>query len=233
MKASSSGPHTYKRLDGELSQLRLLLTTMGHEVHRQLKDALTAFKTGNHELAREVMSRDSEVDRLEVETDREILDLLARNSPFGSDLREAITVSKSVSELEKIGDEATRIARLVIMDNSGERPGPQSPEQILEIEKVAGMVLSHYESAFGLFEAWDEDQAHQIIEGYRLMNGLFEFGFRRTVNHIKTGHLPVDQGLNLALLSMSLERIAHHSVNLAEYGIYEVTGIDLRHREKT
>jgi len=231
MKEISPPPHTYKRLDGELSHLRLLMTTMGHEVYGQLKQALTAFKTGNHELAREVKSRDDKVDQLEVETDREILDLLARNSPFGSDLREALTVLKSVGELEKIGDEATRIASLVLLENNVEQLGALNTEQIREIEKVAGMVLSHYESAFGLFENWDEHQAQQIIEGYRLMNGLFELGLTRTVAHMKAGHLSVDQGILLALLSRSLERIAHHSVNLAEYGIYEVTGIDLRHKE--
>lgn len=231
MKELSPAPHTYKRLDGELTHLRLLMTTMGHEVHGQLQQALTAFKTANPALAQEVMNRDDQVDRLEVETDREILDLLARNSPLGSDLRAALTVLKSVGELEKIGDEATRIASLVLLENNVEQLGALNTEQIWEIEKVAGMVLSHYASAFALFENWDEHQAQQIIEGYRLMNGLFELGLTRTVTHMKTGHLSVDQGILLALLSRSLERIAHHSVNLAEYGIYEVTGIDLRHKE--
>ncbi|MFM8444217.1 MAG: PhoU domain-containing protein [Methylococcus sp.] len=64
MKELSSTPHTYKRLDGEFAHLRLLMTTMGHEVHRQFKDALTAFKTGDSALAREVMLRDNQVDQL-------------------------------------------------------------------------------------------------------------------------------------------------------------------------
>lgn len=230
MKELSSTPHTYKRLDGEFAHLRLLMTTMGHEVHRQLKDALTAFKTGDSALAREVMLRDNQVDQLEVQTDREILDLLARNYPLGSDLREAVTVLKSVGELEKIGDEATRIASLIRLENNSEKLGAFKSEQIWEMEKVAGMVISHFEAAFGLFESWDEHQARQIIEGYRLMNGLFELGITRTVDQMKSGHLSIDQGMLLALLSRSLERIAHHSVNLAEYGIYEVTGIDLRHQ---
>lgn len=154
--------------------------------------------------------------------------MLARNYPLGSDLREAVTVLKSVGELEKIGDEATRIASLIRLENNSEKLGAFKSEQIWEMEKVAGMVISHFEAAFGLFESWDEHQARQIIEGYRLMNGLFELGITRTVDQMKSGHLSIDQGMLLALLSRSLERIAHHSVNLAEYGIYEVTGIDLR-----
>ena len=219
--------HTFKRFDGELSHLQGLVLEMGDLVHRQIEDALTAFKTQNLELAQTVMGRDIHIDHLEVEADAEIINIIARHCPVGSDLRVVIAVSKSVSDLEKIGDEAVRIASL-LMQLNGSLGGTLNPDLIADIDRIGGMALANYSSALELFEEWDEAKALRVIEGHRQMDGEFQSELQRLMTCIMEESIDIGLAVNLVLVAKSLDRITHHALNLAEYAMFEIEGIDLR-----
>jgi len=156
-------------MDRELSHLHYLIMAMGDLVNRQIKDALQAFTTQDLTLARTVMSRDGEVDNLENQADNEILQLFALNSPLGSDLRETIMYAKSVSELEKLGNEAIVIAR-VPLEIIGTSESPLSVEWSEVIQQLGDAALARYGAAFRIFSVMDKNAALDFVKGQQMMD---------------------------------------------------------------
>ena len=221
--------HTIKRYDGELAHLHLLVLEMGGLVLSQLNDALTAFKTQNTCLAQHIVSRDAAVDNLEVKADQEIIHIIARRCPVASDLRVVITVSKSVSDLEKIGDEAVRIAGL-LDDLVGRDKMSLDPRITREIDRIGALAIGNFQSALELFDVWDEAKALRVVDGHRQMNNEFQAELQRLMSYIMEETLEIGRAVRLVLVVKSLDRIAHHAQNLAEYVLFEMNGVDLRGR---
>lgn len=219
--------HTFKRYDGELSHLHYLVLEMGALVLSQVREAVVAFKSRDLALARRVVTRDSEVDRLEVQADAEIVKLIARHSPVGSDLRMVMAVSKSVSDLERIGDEAVRIAGLVIQMFGSESSDPSS-QLARDVNGMGTMAMASLQSAVELFDVWSEEKARAVIERHREMEEEFQSDLRRLITYILEDSRNIGVAISLVLVIKSLERIGHHAQNLAEYVIFQVKGEDIR-----
>lgn len=219
--------HTFKRYDGELSNLHLMVSEMGCVVLDQLVAALDAFSEQDTEAARQVLSNDIYVDRLEVEGDAEIIRVISRNSPMASDLRSIITVSKSISDLEKIGDEAVRIAG-ILLEIKSMRQGRMNNDLVLELNEIGKLALANLRSALALFEDWDEEQALSVIEGSRQMDSQFQRGIQRAMTSIKEKKMDLSLAVSFVLVAKSLDRITHHALNLAEYALFEMKGVDIR-----
>lgn len=219
--------HTFKRYDGELSNLHLMVTEMGGVVFDQLVAALDAFFRQDARAARKVLDNDILVDRLEVEGDAEIIRVISRNSPMASDLRLIITVSKSISDLEKIGDEAVRIAGILLEINDQEQGGI-SHEWALELKEVGELALANLKSALELFDVWSEEQALMVIEGHRQMDSQFQRELQRAMTCIMENKMDLALAVSFVLVAKSLDRITHHALNLAEYALFETKGIDVR-----
>ena len=219
--------HTFKRYDGELSNLHLMVTQMGGVVFDQLVAALDAFFRQDARAARKVLDNDILVDRLEVEGDAEIIRVISRNSPMASDLRLIITVSKSISDLEKIGDEAVRIAGILLEIND-QKQGGISHEWALELKEVGELALANLKSALELFDVWSEEQALMVIEGHRQMDSQFQRELHRAMTCIMENKMDLALAVSFVLVAKSLDRITHHALNLAEYALFETKGIDIR-----
>lgn len=219
--------HTFKRYDGELSNLHLLVSEMGVVVLDQLVAALDAFFRQDVDAARKIMDNDIFVDRLEVVGDSEIIRVISRNSPMASDLRLIITVSKSISDLEKIGDEAVRIAG-ILLDIQRVGKGTISADLALELKDVGQLALDNLKTALALFEVWNEEQALRVIEGYRQMDNQFQQELQRAMTCIMENKLELELAVSFVLVAKSLDRITHHALNLAEYALFEMKGVDLR-----
>lgn len=219
--------HTFKRYDGELSNLHLLVSEMGVVVLDQLVAALDAFFRQDVDAARKIMDNDIFVDRLEVVGDSEIIRVISRNSPMASDLRLIITVSKSISDLEKIGDEAVRIAG-ILLDIQRVGKGTISADLALELKDVGQLALDNLKTALALFEVWNEEQALRVIEGYRQMDNQFQRELQRAMTCIMENKLELELAVSFVLVAKSLDRITHHALNLAEYALFEMKGVDLR-----
>jgi len=219
--------HTYRRYDGELRHLHRIVLDMGELIVIQISDALRAFHSPSAELIQQIKTREIDVDRMEVEADAEISRLIARYSPVGSDLRVVISVSKSVTDLEGIGDEAVRIA-CVVDELIGIPLSKMQTPVMEEIEGLGQLAISSISDAVGLFDLYDEKTALRVIDNHREMDGEFQSELRRLMSYIRDDSTDINLALNMALVAKSLERITHHAQNLAEYSIFEMEGIDLR-----
>jgi phosphate transport system protein len=219
--------HSIRRYDGELDYLRFIVLEMGGLVVNQVDKALVAFKNRDTDLAHKVVSLDSEVDRLEVQADDEIAKIIARRSPVSSDLRMVMAVSKSVSDLERIGDEAVRIAGLIIQLFGGENSDPNSQflRDVNRIGKIASLGLRN---AVEIFDVWDEKKALQVIESHRQMEEEFQDDLRRVMTYVLEDYRNIGSAIVEVLIIKALERICHHAQNLAEYVVFQVYGEDIR-----
>lgn len=229
MNSSRPTPHTFERMDRELSHLHYLIMAMGDLVNRQIKDALQAFTTQDLTLARTVMSRDGEVDNLENQADNEILQLFALNSPLGSDLRETIMYAKSVSELEKLGNEAIVIAR-VPLEIMGTSESPLSVEWSEVIQQLGDAALARYGAAFRIFSVMDKNAALDFVKGQQMMDDSFQSALRELLGLIRKEVTIVDLAMSLILVAKSLERITRHAGNLTQYALFEMQGVDYRQK---
>jgi len=227
---SSNENHTFKRYDGELDHLRFIVLEMGGLVIKQLADSLSAFKTRNPELAKKVIALDNEVDRLEVQSDEEIAKIIAKRSPVSSDLRLVMAVSKSVSDLERIGDEAVRIAGLAIQLFGGEVSEPNH-QMLRDISRIGEMAMTGLRNAVEIFDVWDEEKALHVIENHRQMEEEFQADLRHLLTYVLEDYRNIGFAISVVLVIKSLERIGHHAQNLAEYVIYQVYGEDIRSQQ--
>ena len=222
--------HIFKRYDGELSHLHYLVLEMGGLVVNQVHDALVAFKTRDTVLAQKVVDRDGEVDRLEVDADDEIVQLLAKRCPVSADLRLVIAVSKSVSDLERIGDEAVRIAGLVMQLFGHEGSDPNS-QMLRDVNRMGDMALTSLQHAIEVFDVWDEAKAFRVIANHREMDEEFQSDLRHLLTYVMEDSRNIGYAIGVVLVIKALERIGHHAQNLAEYVIFQVQGEDIRHQQ--
>ena len=222
--------HTVKRYDGELNHLQYLTLEMGGLVLKQLRDALAAFKNRDPVLARKVITMDFEVDRLEVIADDEIVKLIAKRGPVSSDLRMVMAVSKSVSDLERIGDEAVRIAGLVVQLFGHEGSDPNG-QLLRDVSRMGDMALAGVQNAVELFDVWDEGKAATVIDSRAEMDEEFQADLRRLITYVLEDTRNIGFAISVVLVMKSLERVGHHAQNLAEYVVFQVRGEDLRHRQ--
>lgn len=224
-----SEAHTIKRYDDELTHLHRRVLDMGRFVLSQVRDALAAFHARDVKSAGVVMAHDGDVDRMETAADDEIVRLLARRSPLGSDLRVVMAASKSVSELERIGDEAARIASLVTQLFGKETSDPNH-RLLRDVNRMAAIAMNSLESALEVYDVWDDDKARAVVARYRDMDDEFQSDLRRLITYIMEDPRAMTLAINVVLTLKALERIGHHSQNLAEYVIFRESGDDIRAR---
>ena len=221
--------HTVKRFDAELNRLQLRVLEIGGLALSQIKDALHALKHKDLALARNIAPRENRIDLLEVETDADIIGLIARRCPVGGDLRLVMAVSKSVTDLERVGDEAIRLANIVlqIYGNGGGEPN----ERLLRDAYVMGsLAVNALEKALHAFDNLDEAAALDIIAAHRQLEEEFEAGLRRLMTYVMEDVRNIGFAVSMVLAIKGLERIGAHAQNLAEYVIYQVEGKDVRHQ---
>lgn len=227
MSVNTEG-HTIRRYDGELNHLHYLVLEMGGLVLLQVREALEALRTRDLDLAHKVIDRENQVDLAEVKADAEIVQLIARRGPVGSDLRLVFAVSKSITDLERVGDEAAKIANLTLqIFGAGSDPNCQ----LLRDTGIMGVLaVSSLEKALQVFDQWNEDQAAAIVASHAELDAEFQAGLRRLMTFIMEDSRNVGYAVSIVLIIKALERIGDHSCNLAEYLLYQVGGEDVRHR---
>lgn len=221
--------HIVKRFDVELSQLHYRIVEMGGLALSQLKDALRAIKTKDVALAGKIGQRENELDLLEVETDGAIVEVIARRCPVGVDLRMIMAVSKGVTDLERIGDEAVRVANIALQIYGNDTSDPN--EHLLRDVHVMGqMAVDALEKALDAFDRSDEDAARDIIAHHRAFEDEFEASLRRLMTYIMEDSRNIGFAINTVLAVKALERVGAHAQNLAEYVVFQVKGKDVRHQ---
>lgn len=221
--------HTVQRFDGELNNLHMLILEMGGLVLDQVKQSIRAVTEKNLDVARLVLQREPDVDALEVRVDEENVIVIAKRCPVAKDLRITTMVSKAVTDLERIGDEAARIAKhtMQMYDNDTSDPSSHLLRDIRTMGKLSTGML---QDALDIFDTFDVNSARELAGGSQELDEEFQSSLRRLATFVLEDARNVGHTINVTLIIKALERVGEHARNMAEYMIYLVKGEDVRHR---
>ncbi len=226
--AQATGEHTVKSYDQELSDLTALVLRMGGLVQEQLERAMRALRDGDVDLARDVIARDHVVNFMDVQADERSVNLLARRQPMGRDLRTIMSLEKTVTDLERIGDEAERIARMTIHLVESGRPQP-SPKLLRDTHTMARIAGAMLKDTLDALARLDVEQALAVAKGDADLDSEFQSALRRLATYLMEDCRNVGHVITATLVLKSIERIGDHAKNIAEYVVFLVQGKDVRH----
>lgn len=220
--------HILSQFDEDLTVLRDLVLRMGGLVETQLAAAVEALHAGDEAAAQRVVEGDREIDRIELRCDEEVARLLALRAPLGVDLRTVLTLSKTVNDLERIGDEAKKIAR------TGARRAAESEENqslplldpIMGMAEIARGMLSN---SLNALVRLDLDLAGQVAQDDDRLDDRFKSTLREGKAIMGREPQTIEATLEMVFIAKSLERIGDHAKNVANYVFYLVEGRDVRH----
>lgn len=220
--------HTIHAYNRELDELRQLIRSIGKLVRLQIHDAAESLREEDVEAARSVIRRDSEINQLDIKADEEIVHLIARRQPVAKDLREIMTAAKIVSDLERIGDQARRVARLTITFYDGDR-NPPSQHMFSDIYTMSKYVDEMVEKAITAFDTRNLDIAGDVIEMGPELVDQFRSSIRKLSTFLMEDSRSVGYVVDIVLGLRALERIGGHAKNIARYMVYMIKGKDVRH----
>lgn len=217
--------HISQQFNAELEEVRSHLLAMGGLVEKQVNDAVTALIEADSGLAQQVREVDEQINQMERNIDEECLRILARRQPAASDLRLIISISKSVIDLERIGDEATKIARRAIqLCEEGE-----SPRGYVEVRHIGDQVRNMVRDALDAFARFDADLALSVAQYDKTIDREYKTALRELVTYMMEDPRSISRVLSVIWALRSLERIGDHARNISELVIYLVRGTDVRH----
>lgn len=219
------GQHISHRYNQELEDIRTRVLKMGALVESQAEGAVKALLERDGRLAKKVASSDYKINRLEVEIDEECTQVLARRQPAASDLRLIIAVVKVITDLERIGDEAEKIASYSVKLAKK----PPISEMHRTLAHLSELVLGMLHEALDAFARMDTDKAIEIIARGTTVNKEFNNLSRLLITYMMEDSHNIKRALRVNWCARSLERIGDHSRNICEYVIFLVKGKDIRH----
>ncbi len=218
--------HLSKQYDEDLSSLQSRVLQMGGLVEQQLKLAAEAFTTRSVELAQRVMTDEVHVNDFELQIDTDINHIIARRQPTAGDLRMVMAVSKSVTDLERIGDEAAKVARLAQQIIS---QGTSARFPAHTIRRGADIAAQMLRTALDSFARLDVLPASQVIKQDAALDAEFQGILRELITYVMEDPRNFTTAMDTVLAAKAIERIGDHSKNLAENVVFIVKGIDIRH----
>jgi phosphate transport system protein len=220
--------HISEQFNEELDGVKSRMLVMGGLVEQQITAAVAAIVASDSGAASEVVKRDDAVNRAEVAIDDDCARILARRQPAASDLRLVLAISKVIMDLERIGDEAAKIARQAI--NMSEQ-GASSPSGFVEMRHIGAHVTTMLRDALDAFARLDVEAAVQVAHEDRLVDKEYASALRSQMTYMMEDPRVIGAVMNQIWALRSLERIGDHSRNIAEHVIYLVKGLNVRHVE--
>jgi phosphate transport system protein len=225
MDKNDIGHHISQQYNAELEELRNRVLAMGGLVEKQIADAVEALSEADVELADHVITSDYQVNALEVNIDEECTQVLARRQPAASDLRLIVAVIKTITDLERIGDQAEKVAHMALRLADAERP----KNSYHEIRNMGKQVKEMLHNALDAFARLDTEAAIQVAHEDLNVDNQYEAIMRQRITHMMEDPRSIARSLDVMWAARALERIGDHSRNICEYVIYLVKGKDVRH----
>jgi phosphate transport system protein len=220
--------HTVKRFDEDLARLRGLVSEMGKMALEQIQRAVDALNDKNLNAAREVVNRDHVINGLEVVIDDLVINLIAMRQPMGSDLRLIMAIAKGVTDLERIGDEAAKIARMTLQMYEEDGPAP-NPRFFRDVTSMSSLASEQLQGCLEAMEKLDLAKAVENIRNDVELDVEFQAALRRLTTYIMEDHRNLGHIVNVVFILKALERIGDHSKNISEYVVYLIEGKQVRH----
>ena len=218
--------HISRQFNEELEDIRNRVLTMGGLVEEQIGNAARALVERDSELGKAVVEADDQVNFLERSIDEECQRILARRQPAATDLRLIISVIKTITDLERMGDESQKIARMAVKLAEGDSKDTQG---VAEIENLAGHVARMLHDALDAFARLDPEAALKVVHEDARVDREYEGIMRQCITYMMEDPRTVRRVLDTVWSARALERIGDHARNIGEYVIYLVGGEDVRH----
>lgn len=217
--------HISKQYDNDLETLRSGVLQMGGLVEAQIRAAIDAFSSGNQELIERVLANEPKVNGCEVSIDNDCSHIIVKRQPAAGDLRLIMAISKTVTDLERIGDEAEKIARMSRQIHQHGR----TDLRFANIRHAADIALSMLRSALDAFARLDTAAAAGVIRQDRAIDAEFRSILRQLITFMMEDPRTISTVLEIVWVAKAVERIGDHAKNISEYVIYIVKGTDVRH----
>lgn len=221
--------HISKSFDKDLQDVQALFLKMGKLAAKQVADAIHSWLDGNDEVAIAVIETDKTINEIERQIDERLLLLLAKRQPVAGDLRFILAMSKGVTDIERIGDEAVKIAQMAqqIISDGGLAGGLSAGySEIQHLSNQARLMVHNALEAFSYFYA---DIAFDVMQSDEAINREYQTAMRSLMTYVMEDSRSVSQIINIMWVLRALERIGDHARNIAELVIYAQSGQDVRH----
>lgn len=229
MQTTDLTDHISRRFNKDLEDLRNNVLQMGGLVETQLSRAITAVVTGDSELGLQVASDDYKVNKLEVDIDEECSRILAIRAPAAGDLRLIVAIIKTITDLERIGDEAEKIGFLASKLAAMDRPA----DSYRELKNLGNHVLQMVRDAMNAFARLDVGECYAVVREDEVVDEEYDAITRQGITFMMEDARAIKRVMNVTWAARALERIGDHAKNICEYVIYMVEGRDVRHMELT
>src|SRR5574343_549737 len=218
--------HLSTQFDSELNSVSSRVMELGGLVESQIRQAIYALSQFSMEAVEQVASIEQRVNAMEVEIDHELSSIIARRQPTARDLRLLIAFSKATANLERMGDEANRMARMVksIIESGASRLLPTS-----DLRVAADLASGLLRKALDAFARLDTHAAVAILKEDDLIDKEFDNFVRVLITYMVEDPRMISPSLDLLFLAKAIERVGDHAKNIAELIIYIVKGADVRH----
>ena len=227
MQASNLTDHISRRFNKDIEDLRNNVLTMGGLVEAQLLRAIAAIVSGDSDLGLKVANDDYKVNKLEVSIDEECSRILATRAPAASDLRLIVAIIKTITDLERIGDEAEKIGFLASQLAGMDRPS----DSYRELKYLGNHVSQMLRAAMDAFARLDVESALEVVKEDERVDEEYDAITRQCITFMMEDPRSIRRFMNVTWAARSLERIGDHAKNICEYVIYMVQGRDIRHTE--
>jgi len=223
---TDNSQHTHKQFDTELEDLREKVLLMGGKVENQLNKAIQALTKADVELSDTVVEEDNSVNSLELEIDENLSSIIARRQPIAIDLRTLLAISKITTDLERIGDEASKVARMTKLIYKSEHL--QFPKVTI-VKSIGNLASDMLQKSLDSFARLDVKTSFSVLESDYEVNEQFQLIIRKLITFVLEDPRTISAALELLTIAKAFERIGDHSKNISEHVVYLVKGTDVRH----
>jgi phosphate transport system protein len=218
--------HTSTEFDELMARAHKLVVQMGEHVRRQVADAVESLSSGSSELISQILRHEAVVNSLERSIDELAGQIIARRQPIAGDLRFVLAAANITTDLERVGDEAKKIAlqaRRIFSDGRPAQP------RTVEVRRMAAIVQDMLRSAIGALETLEPRAAVALARRDEELDLAFQGVLRQLISFMIEDPRTITACLDMLFVAKSLERIGDHAVNVSEHIVYAVTGRDVRH----
>lgn len=216
--------HISGQFNEELEQIRNDVLKMGGLVEQQLTNALNAVNNADQALAKRVLETDYLINRMEVQIDQECTRIIAKRQPAASDLRLVLAIVKTITDLERIGDEAERIAKVAL-----ESFNKTQQEFLVSMDNMGRKAIHMLNQVLDAFARMDVDAAFEVHKSDKVLDKEYEAITRQLMTYMMEDPRSIPKVMDVLWSVRSLERIGDRCQNISEYVIYFVKGTDVRH----
>ena len=211
--------HTLKAFDEDIDRLRGLISEMGQLAHQAIREAMRCLIERDTEGALRVVERDKEIDRLEIETEKRVVQLIALRAPMAGDLRDVVAALKISGVVERIGDYAKNIAKRV-----SQIDGSSKIEPLSLLPEMARIATAMVHDVLDAFVERDAEAAVQVCKRDQAVDDFYDSIFRTLLTHMMENPQSIGQAAHLLFVAKNLERVGDHATNIAEMVYYAATG---------